>query len=113
MANVVSYKHIKIKPENEVAAEGTIVKCRYAGSTSVGMGFLAKTTHLYKVFIQVPELEKPLVLKVKEKQGWNVDVVNQAKTVGKMFGGNKPVNEGDRIRVIYDRTKPKKCNVPE
>lgn len=113
MANVVSCKKIKIKPENEVVAEGTVIKCKYAGSTSVGISILAKTTHVYKVSIEVPGLEKPLILKVKEKQGWNVDVVDSIKSLGKAFSKKMPANEGDKITVIYDKTKPKKCNIQE
>ena len=113
MANVISSKVVKIKPENQVTAEGTVVKCRYAGNTRVGIGPFAKTTHHYKVFIQVEGLEKPLVLKVKEKQGMNIGVVNDVKAMGKMFGGNKPVNEGDMVVVVYDKLKPKKCNIAD
>ena len=113
MANVVSCKQVKIKPENQVTAEGTVSKCKYAGSFKVGVGPFAKTTHTYKVFIEVAGLEKPLIMKVKEKQGWNVNVVDQAKNLGKMFGGDKPINEGEKIQVVYDQAKPKKCNVVE
>ena len=113
MANVISAKKIRIKPENEAKAEGTVVKCKYAGSSSVGIGPMAKTIHKYKIFIEVQGLPKPLVLKVKEKAGWDAAAVQSFKTMGRMFGRNKPVNEGDKITVIYDKTKPKKCNVAE
>ena len=113
MANVVSSKVVKIKPENQVVAEGEVVKCKYAGASSVGIGPFAKTTHLYKVFIKVEGVEKPLVLKVKEKQDWNVGIVDNINAMNKMFGGPTPVNEGDKLTVAYDRTKPKKCNIVE
>lgn len=113
MSNVISAKVVKIKPENQAKAEGTVVKCKYAGSSKTGIAFMAKTTHYYKVFIQVEGLEKPLVLKVKEKQGWNVGAVDAIKSMGKMFGGNKPVNEGEKVVVVYDKLKPKKCNIAE
>ncbi|MDR1093878.1 MAG: hypothetical protein LBL66_06990 [Clostridiales bacterium] len=113
MANVISAKKIKIKPENEAVAEGTVVKCKYAGNSRVGIGPFAKATHYYKIFIEVQGLDKPLVLKVKEKDGWNADVLHAAKAIGKMFGGDKPVNEGEKITVVYDKSKPKKCNIAE
>jgi len=115
MANVVSTKKVKIKPEDQVEAEGTVVRCRYAGETRIGFGPMAKSVHIYKVFIEVDGLDKPLVLKVKEDQGYNLGVVNDIKSMGKMFGGKKthPVQEGDKLTVIYNKNKPKKCNVKE
>ena len=111
MSNVVSCKETKIKPENAVSAEGTVVKCRYCGSSRVGIGPFGKTTHRYKVFIEAAGLAKPLVLLVREKDGWNHDIVGDVKTLGKMFGKNAPVNVGDKIMITYDSTKPKKCNI--
>jgi len=109
MANVVNSKKIKIKPENMATVQGSVVKCRYAGETRLGIGPLAKSTHHYKVFVAVEGLEKPLVLKVKEKAGWNAGIVQDFKSAGKAFGGDKPVNEGDTLSVVYDTAKPKKC----
>ena len=109
MANVVNSKKIKIKPENKAVAEGTVVKCNFAGETRLGIGPLAKCTHHYKVFVAVEGLEKPLVLKVKEKAGWNARIVQDFKSAGKAFGGDKPVNAGDTLTIVYDSIKPKKC----
>lgn len=114
MANVVSCKKIKIKPENRVQAEGIVTECKYAGSSSFGIGPFSKTTHIYKVFIKVEGVEKPLVLKVKEKAGWNADIVHNVDSVSRMFGNAPtPANPGDTITVEYDRVKPKKCNIVE
>jgi len=116
MPNVENAKKNKIKPENIETAQGTVTKCKYAGESSFGIGPLAKTTHYYKIFVAVDGIEKPLVIKVKEKQGWNASIVQDIKSIGKMFGGDKPVNEGDVLVVVYDRAKPKKCfladNIP-
>jgi len=113
---VVSAKPIKIKnPENAVIATGTVTNCRYAGEARTGIGPFAKSTHYYKVFIQVEGLPKPLVLKVKEKEGMSLGVVNDMKSMGKMFGGKKsmPVQEGTQLQVMYDKAKPKKCMIYE
>ena len=109
MANVANSKKIKIKPENRAQAEGTVVKCSYAGETRLGIGPLAKCTHHYKVLVAVEGLEKPLVLKVKEKAGWNAGIVQDFKSADKAFGGDKPINEGETLFVVYDSAKPKKC----
>jgi len=113
MANVLSAKVVKIKPENQQTAEGRVVKCKYAGSSSFGIGPMAKTSHFYKVFIEVEGLAKPLVLKVKEKAGWNASVVSSFESTARMFGKNKPINEGEILTIVYDKLKPKKCNVVE
>ncbi|MCL2569972.1 MAG: hypothetical protein FWE16_02070 [Firmicutes bacterium] len=113
---IVSAKPIKIKnPENAVIANGTVTTCKYAGEARTGIGPFAKSTHYYKVFIHVDGLAKPLVLKVKEKEGMNLGVVNDMKSLGKMFGGKKsmPVQAGAPIQVMYDKTKPKKCMIYE
>lgn len=113
MANVISAKVVKIKPENQATAEGTVVKCKYAGSASFGIGPMAKTTYYYKVFIQIEGLAKPLVLKVKEKAGWDAGIVQSVQGMGRAFGANKPIQEGERVLVTYDQSKPKKCNIAE
>ena len=113
MANVISTKIVKIKPENEAIAQGVVTRCKYAGAFKTGIGFVTKTTYLYKVFVKVEGLEKPLVLKVKEKQGWNMNAIDEMKSAVRMFGGKKPISEGEALTVAYDRLKPKKCNVVE
>lgn len=113
MANIECCKKFKIKPENQVETEATVTKCKYAGSSSVGIGPLAKTTHIYKVWLAVDGIEKPLVLKTKEKQGWNLDIVDSAKSIGKMFSKQMPANEGEKLIIVYDKTKPKKCMIKE
>jgi len=109
MANVVNAKKIKIKPENMTQAVGVVVKVKYAGTSQIGIGPLAKTAHLYKAFVQVDGIEKPLVLRLKEKEGWGAAVAADFKTMGKMFGKNKPVNDGDQLTIVYDSAKPKKA----
>jgi hypothetical protein len=113
MANVISAKQIKIKPENAVLSQGQVIKVKYSGSSTTGIAFASKTTHYYKVYIQVQELPKALVLKVKEKTGWGNAVTQSIQNIGKSWGKNKPVNEGELIAVVYDKTKPKKCMVYE
>jgi len=113
MPNVENAKKNKIKPENVVHATGTVVKCRYAGESSFGIGPMRTQTHFYKVFLQVEGQPKPLCVKVKEKEGWNASIVADFKGANRMFGGNKPVNEGDVLPIVYDRLKPKKCYMPD
>ena len=109
MANVVSSKTFKIKPENQVAAEGVIANCKYAGAVTTGFGPISKTTYVYKVYIEVEGLDKLIVIKVKQKDGWNADIVNTINILSR--NKQMPVNIGDKISIVYDRIKPKKCNV--
>ncbi|MCL2860903.1 MAG: hypothetical protein FWE22_00605 [Firmicutes bacterium] len=109
MPNIENAKKNKIKPENIMQAQGEVTKCKYAGERSFGFGPMQKTTHFYKIFVKVDGFEKPFVIKVKEKAGWNAGIAQDIKSVGKMFGANKPVNEGDRLCLVYDKIKPKKC----
>lgn len=111
MGNVTSSKVFKIKPENQVTADAEVVDCKFAGTSSFGIGPFAKTTYIYKVYLQIEGVDKAVVIKVKEKQGWNVDVVNSINTINKYVDGKTPVNPGDKYQVVYDRTKPKKCNI--
>jgi len=113
MAKVISYKTVKIKPENAVVGEGTVARCKYAGSSSVGIGPLSKTTHIYKVYLDVEGVDKQIVVKVKEKQGWNASIVDNAMSIGKMFSKKMPINEGEKLSITYDKSKPKKCNINE
>ena len=113
MANVTSSKVFKIKPENQVIADAEVIDCKFAGTTSVGFGPFAKTSYIYKVYIQIDGVEKIVVLKVKEKQGWNFYVVNTINAFGKAVDGKLPANPGDKLKVMYDRNKPKKCNILE
>ena len=53
MANVTSSKVFKIKPENQVIADAEVIDCKFAGTTSVGFGPFAKTSYIYKVYIQI------------------------------------------------------------
>ena len=108
MANVENAKKIKIKTEDMAVADGTVIKCKYAGEARIGIGPLAKTTHFYKIIVSVEGLEKPLKIKVREKQGWNAAIVQGVKSIGKAFGKDKPVNVGDVLIVVYDKFKPKK-----
>ena len=111
---VVSAKPIKIKnQEDAVLAVGVVTKCKYAGESRVGIGPFAKSTHFYKVYIQVDGLQKPLVLKVKEKEDMQLGITNSFKSMGKAMGKDKPVQEGTQLQVVYDRNKPKKCMVYE
>jgi len=109
MPNIENAKKNKIKPEDVCKAEVAVIKCKYAGQSQVGIGPVAKTTDFYKIIVQLPGTEKPIKIKVKEKQGWGAGVAQDIKSMGKMFGKNKPVNEGDIINVVYDINKPKKC----
>ena len=109
MANVLSCKTFKIKPENQVTAEAVVANCKYAGSVSVGFGPFSKVTHVYKVYVEIEGVEKLVVIKVKEKDGWNADIVHSINS----FSRSKqlPVNIGDKLSVIYDKATPKKCTI--
>ena len=109
MVNVENAKKNKIKPENIASAEGEVIKCKYAGERSFGIGFAQKTTHFYKIIVKVDGFEKPFKIKVKEKAGWGFSVAQDVKSIGKAFGKNKPVNVGDKLCLVYDKSKPKKC----
>jgi len=115
---IVSMKPVKIKPANRTEGKGTIVDCRYAGSSRVGIGPFAKTTEIFKAYIEVEGLPKKLVVKVKEAQvmshaGIN-DIKQGIKQIGRMFGKVKlPVEIGAKVVVEYDKVKPKKCNILE
>ena len=114
MANVVSVKKVKIKPEDSVVAQGPVVDVRYAGSTRIGIGPFAKTVHIWKVFVGIEGLPKPLVVRVKEDQGMNLAVVDDMKAIGKMFSKKPaPIEVGAVLTVEYNARKPKKANVVE
>ncbi|MCL2234345.1 MAG: hypothetical protein FWC11_03520 [Firmicutes bacterium] len=108
MANVVNAKKNKIKPENITNTQAEVIKCKYAGERSFGIGPMARVTHFYTIVVRVNGIDKPLKIKVKEKPNWNVGIAQDIKSVGKMFGKDRPVNEGDILNVVYDASKPKK-----
>ena len=111
MANVANKRIKKIRPENAVTAEGIVVRCRFIRSFKIKVGLVARTNYIYKLKIRVQGLEKPLKCKVKERDGWNAAVVHGVRALGRAFGAGKPVKKGERLIVVYDRTKPKKCNI--
>ena len=107
---VVSIKQLKIKPENQVVAQGVVKKCRYVREKRI----FGRSTHIYKVLIEVAGLPKPLKMKVKDKTGFNFNAVaTTIRSISRMAGAQKPVNVGDIAVVVYDKTKPKKCYIPD
>ncbi|MDE6000799.1 MAG: hypothetical protein K2G96_00535 [Clostridia bacterium] len=113
MANKVVIKKVKIKAENKAVAEGEVIECKYGGVSSFSIGPFAKNTFTFKFKVAVAELDKPLVFKVKFKQGMNLGIVNDINALVDDMFAQLPVHEGDVVNVEYDRVKPKKCNLIE
>ena len=109
MPNIENAKKNKIPQDNIRNAEATVIKVKYAGQRQVGFGFVSKATDFWKVIVELPGIEKPVAIKTKEKLGWGNSMAQDVGSIGKMFGKNKPINEGDKLNVVYDALKPKKC----
>ena len=113
MNNVEIAKTKKIKPENQVNAKAVCTKCKFVGTNSAGFGPISTATHFYMVFLQVEGVEKIIKVKVKEKAGWGASVAHSITTLAKSFSKQMPVQVGEQFTVVYDKTKPKKCNIVE
>ena len=102
----------KIKPENRIEAEGIVEKVKYGGETSMGVGPISRQVPLYVVRVSVQGVVKPLKANVKLTPEVGAAVVNDFKSMGRMFGkGQKPYEVGQTVTVEYDSAKPKKCNI--
>ncbi|MBD5632156.1 MAG: hypothetical protein HDP34_02875 [Clostridia bacterium] len=111
MAKGISYKKIKIKPENEAKAEGFIQDLKYAGSSSVGIGPFKSVKMTFKAYVSVDGVEKPLVAVIYDKMGWNVGILSDIQVATNEVLQKLPFDLGDKVVVTYDRIKPKKCNI--
>lgn len=111
MAKGISYKNIKIKPENEAKAEGFIQDLKYSGSTSFGIGPFKSVKLTYKAYVSVDGLEKPVVAVIYDKMGWNVGILSDIQALNNAILEKLPFGLGDKVVVTYDRLKPKKCNI--
>ncbi|MCI9518129.1 MAG: hypothetical protein HFK08_02585 [Clostridia bacterium] len=98
MTAVVGCKIYKIKPENEVRATGIVLKCKSAGISRIGVGRASKPVRIFKVSLKTDGSEKPLNVKVREDGSGT-----QSPEL--------PLKDGDVVNIVYDRLKPKRCNI--
>lgn len=109
MAKGYFFKTEKIKPENQVTAEGYVESVNFAGAKKMSIMFMSKITLNYRVLVRVEGLDKPLTLKACNKLGWGVSIAADIDAADKVLI-DFPLAIGDKINVAYDRTKPSKCN---
>ena len=113
--NVVNSDSIKISPENLALAVGTVVKSRYNmwRGFRIRIMFVAKHTYHYNVWVEVKGYSSPLMLRIKERRGWKFSLAAEIEAIFRFFGKGKPINAGDRLKVIYDKANPYKCFLAE
>lgn len=99
MSVVTSCRIYKIKSENETHSEGRVLKVKSAGVSNFGVGRVSRNpASVFKVSLSIDGVKKPIDIKVKASDG---------------ASGTAPLDEGDTVNVVYDRLKPKRCNIDD
>jgi len=102
--------NVQINPESRQEAEATVTRVSYQGSASVGVGFVSRQRPLFGVTVEVQGVGRMRArIILPDESGW--DMGNSFRSMGRMFGGDKPYLTGDIVRVEYDSNKPKRCNI--
>ena len=100
----------RINPETRQEAEATVERVRYQGSASVGVGFVSRQRPLFGVRVDVPGVGKMRArIVLQDETGFSM--ANDFRSMGRWFGQEKPYMPGDIVRVEYDSTRPKRCNI--
>jgi len=96
---------VKINPQNRVETDAQVQWCRYQGSMKVGW----TQRPVYGVQVNVQGVDRPM--RARYALPDESAFFGGMRSMGRMFGGPTPFQPGQTIRIEYDNTKPRRCNI--